>query len=123
MTINTTPPRHTPHQLRKLLEYNPTFGSLLWRERTADMFDGSDPAGRAERWNERHAHKEVVRSPKHKTISIQGTKYTYTRVVWAVAFGAWPTRQVNKNNGDPLDHRVGNMTTAGAAVPEVTRDV
>jgi len=98
----------TPEVIRQLFTYNPTSGSLCWRERALGCF--ATPRAYST-WNKRFADTEAG--------GVSGFGYLYVtiyvhlmlkhRVIWAYVYGEWPENQIDHINGDRLDNSISNL--------------
>lgn len=104
----------SPRVLRRLLEYIPETGELRWKERPAWMF----PRGRYNRkltaawWNKRYAGKDALTAANqfgYLNGSIFNKNIRSHRAIWALVHGAWPTGQIDHENGDRQDNRLQNL--------------
>lgn len=101
-----------PTLLRAILEYNPQDGRLFWRHRPAGMF--SKPAD-ANAWNARYAGRQAFTADDgggYRCGGIFGVRYLAHRVIWAMQTGAWPTEEVDHENGVHDDNRWENLRSA-----------
>jgi hypothetical protein len=94
--------------LRTLLDYDPTTGSLSWRERPADMF----PLRRLwKTWNSRYAGTPALATADntgYRHGCIFSRKVYAHRVAVALLNDAWPD-EVDHVNGDVADNRAVNL--------------
>lgn len=112
-----TKPLPSPEVLRQLLRYEPETGKLFWRERTPDMFVGSEmwPAdAQCRRWNTRFANQEAMATLNggYKHGAIARRNYQAHRVIWALVYGEWPATDIDHINGDKSDNRLVNLRKA-----------
>ena len=88
--------------LRALLRYDPDTGKLFWKER---------PEGQR-RWNTRYAGKEAftaLTSEGYRAGVIYRRKYNAHRVIWALHYGAWPTKEIDHVDRDRANNRISNL--------------
>lgn len=104
--------------LREALEYNPTTGLFLWKERPVWHFknDARWSAHQCQkRWNERYAGlKAFGHIGKNGYFSgvIDAKRLLAHRVAMAMLLGEWPSLHVDHINGDRLDNRRCNLRPA-----------
>lgn len=104
--------------LRELLRYEPETGKLYWLERPVEMFEDSatnTAAGISKWWNGRFAGKEAFTArgvENCRTGRIFGQLFYAHRVVWALHYGAWPPFDVDHEDGDRSNNRIGNLRDA-----------
>jgi len=92
----------TPEELRKRLRYDPHTGELGWRY-FPQAYQG---------WNKRCAGKpalSTINCHGYRHGSLNGHHLMAHRVVWAVAYGHWPSGDVDHINGDRSDNRLTNL--------------
>lgn len=99
--------------LRRLVDYNPKTGAVVWRLRHRRYFD-SDRACAA--WNSKLAGKPagtVSKNPKDKTAHLRcgilGTRYQLHRLIWLYHYGSWPVHGIDHDDGDGLNNRIQNL--------------
>lgn len=94
--------------LRSLLDYDPTTGRLIWKERPTSMF----PSVRAARvWNTRYAGREAFTSLDSKgyhQAGIFNKVYRAHRVIYALLHGEFDG-YIDHINGVRTDNREGNL--------------
>lgn len=89
----------TPEDLHRLLQYDPETGHLKWKVNAARRRKPGDIAG--------------CKSPDGRIlIGINGRLYKAHRIIWAMANGYWPEKQIDHINGDPSDNRLPNLREA-----------
>lgn len=104
-----------PHELIKLIRYEPETGKLFWRPRDpGDLHDTAPGHGhewKARNWNAAHAGKEIShrRRDGYITFQIRRRQYRAHRVAWAIYHGEWPNGVIDHINGVPDDNRISNL--------------
>lgn len=106
----------TPSMIRKIIDYDPDTGDMVWKERPREMF--STERG----WkitNTRCVGQPVVidsdvslpKAAQHVNISVKGTRYTFMAHIVAFCHyhGFWPNTHLRLVNGDPRDLRIANI--------------
>jgi hypothetical protein len=92
--------------LRQRLRYDPETGKLFWL-----YYDGHP-----QRWNTRYAGREALIS-KHESGCLEGRidnrHVKAHRAAWALHYGVWPDREIDHENHDASDNRIGNLRLAG----------
>ena len=107
----------TAEFVRKIIDYNPENGSLMWKPRTPDMFkDGGH--GReinCKGWNTRFANKQAgAKDPieGYLIIGIYGTLYRAHRIAWLYMTEEWPENDIDHKNLDRIDNTWSNLRQA-----------
>ena len=106
--------------LRRLVEYDPETGDMLWRERGPEWFQPG-PRRSAEHacrnWNSRYAGTKafnVAHGNGYRRGRLAGRDYYAHRVAWAVFTGSWPEHEIDHVNGKKADNRIVNLRDATA---------
>lgn len=104
----------SPEEFRKLVDYDPDSGRLVWKIRCPSTFtDGHrrSKEWKANNWNSARAGKNAgTLSPDgYIRINILGKQYRGHRVAWAVYHGEWPDNHLDHINGIRDDNRMSNL--------------
>jgi hypothetical protein len=111
MAVKELPP---PDLLRKVIDYCPDTGRMIWKKRGPELFDA--PAEHLQRvmnaWNSRFSDKAAClrKSTSGYYVScILGDRYAMHRIAWAMHYGVAPQGQIDHINGDRTDNRITNL--------------
>lgn len=110
-----------PEALHRFFRYDQDTGKLFWRARTPTDFTpkGTQSAERQCRWfNTRYAGQEAlcgVTRFGYLRGSFGGVPLLAHRVVWALAYGKWPSRDLDHINGNTGDNRLANLRCVSVA--------
>lgn len=99
----------TPEILRQLLDYDTDTGVLTWKLRPAELFSNKRQQNA---WNARYAGKPAltcVSKGGYLQGSIFNRNFQAHRVIWAIQTGAWPTGEIDHENGIRHENWWGNL--------------
>lgn len=111
-------PIPTPEALRKLLRYDEATGQLFWLPRTPETI--RNPGRRATdaclAWNRKWEGREAFTATRkgYKVGNINQRTFTAHRVIWAIAYGAWPENMIDHIDGDRANNRLLNLRDVSA---------
>lgn len=105
----------SPDVLRKLIDYDPSAGTMVWREREPSDFTAT-PGRTAQHqcalWNSNFSGRAVFSTAGpdgYLRSRVKGTTYVAHRVAWAIHFGEWPKGMLDHINGIRCDIRIANL--------------
>lgn len=110
-------PLPDPDLLRKLIEYRPDTGELIWRARTPDMF-AEGYRGREHVcavWNTKNAGKPALNVPRargHRSGTVLGQVHLAHRIAWAIHHGVSVFGLIDHRDGDGSNNRIRNLRLA-----------
>lgn len=112
----------TPELCRQLLRCEPEAGKLFWLPRPASMFKDSLCHGgvrtaqwAADCWNTNNAGSEAFTAQNESGYhvgAILGHNFRAHRVIWAIVHGVWPAHQIDHDDGNRANNRIGNLKAA-----------
>jgi len=111
----TAKPLPTIEMLHKLFVCDTEAGTILWRERTPDMFTkGKNTTEHTcNKWNSQHAGKDAlitVGKDGYKRGGILGKNYYAHRVIYKIHHGVEPI-EIDHTNGKRDDNRIINLSS------------
>jgi len=86
----------TLERVKELLNYDPETGLFTWLQRRNQIISAGDKAG-------------YVSTSGHISICIDSYRVLAHRAAWAIAYGEWPSTDIDHINGDPADNRIANL--------------
>jgi hypothetical protein len=107
----------TAERTRQLLSYDKGAGTLTWKTRTPDMFEGRKRAAETccKIWNRKFAGKRAGGHDCHKgyrTVAIEGGRYMEHRIIWLIVYGRWPKDQIDHSHGNKGKNTVDGLREA-----------
>lgn len=104
--------------LKRLLDYDPETGALIWKRRTSDFFEGSNKEAQCNAWNARYAGKPALNGDNGQGYahgSFLGRHLRAHRVVFFMVHGVWP-EEVDHIDGDRKNNRISNLRASCRAL-------
>lgn len=115
-TFGDLPPACLPF----LIDWKPETAQIFWKPRDPDLFLGChDPAeGCARAWNSKYAGKETfhrIGGHGYRVGRVINDDYLAHRVIWALAYGEWPSEQVDHIDGVRTNNKISNLRAVSNA--------
>lgn len=95
--------------LRKLFQYNPETGDLIWRVRPRGHFQ--DDAS-WKRWNTRYAGSVAGTKNVYTKVSINKYIFGSHRIIWVMQTGNLPSQTIDHRDRAGVNNRWGNLREA-----------
>jgi hypothetical protein len=86
----------TAEDVKKILDYHPNTGELVWRERIARCVQIGDIAG-------------CVDDHGYITVGIRKRIYKAHRLAWLITHGIWPNGLIDHIDGNKSNNRLNNL--------------
>jgi len=106
----------SPRVLRRLIDFDPETGEMVWKIRPVWMFKPHGHTGSrkhsAKFWNSRYAGTPALNAPMkvgYNEGTIFAIRVTAHRAMWALVHGKWPEGQIDHINGVQTDNRIENL--------------
>lgn len=103
--------------LRDIIAYSPSAGMLFWRPRTEETMFFKTSSVRS--WNLRNSGKLIGFGKLANRITIDGKMFTLGRVIWALHYGEWPSRQVCFRDRNYRNYKIDNLYVKEDPKPKV----
>jgi len=88
-----------------LFDYNPSTGVLTWRKDRSRTAKKGDEAGTLLQDKARRKSAPTA----YKVVRYKGKKYLVHHIVWLMAYGVWPKDEIDHEDGDGCNNRIGNL--------------
>lgn len=105
-----------PELLRRLIDYDPDTGLMVWRTRTPDMYSsGLLPQHSAEAkcasWNRQYDGRPALNVvlDQYRAGRVFDATILAHRAAWAIVHSAWPDGEVDHIDGNPTNNRISNL--------------
>jgi hypothetical protein len=101
-------------RLHELFQYDPDTGKLFWKPRS----EQSGPSKYVNQWNARNAGREAgwLERNGYRRVIVDDEFVMSHRVVWALAYGAWPTKEIDHLDQNRSNNTLGNLQEAGPQI-------
>lgn len=83
-------------EARRLFDYDPETGLLMWKIRTSSRVRVGEVAG-------------SFHTRGYRRVQVNNERYLLHRLVWFIYYGAWPEDQLDHVNRDRTDNRIANL--------------
>lgn len=83
-------------EFEKIIDYNPDTGKMCWRETMGRRAKAGAEIG--------HINRDGYRKVK-----IKGRTYLVHRLAWRLAYGVWPSNEIDHFDGDRLNNKLSNL--------------
>ena len=91
----------TAEDVKKILDYRPETGELVWRERTARCVRVGDVAGCVD------VHGYITVGIRK--LGVRKRIYKAHRLVWLIAHGSWPNGLIDHIDGNKSNNQLNNL--------------
>ena len=89
----------TQEYVKKLFNYNPETGDLIWKVSSSRNIKIEDIAG-------------TIISDGYLQVQINKKRYLVHRIIWLWNYGVFPKNQIDHKNRDAADNRIENLRDA-----------
>lgn len=105
-------------RIREVLSYDGTTGLLTWKPRVPDpmRLDAVRTERETRAWNTKHAGRTAGGTHgRYMAVQLDNLLIMAHRVAWALYTGAWPTGEIDHQDGDPTNNRIANLRDVSRA--------
>ena len=113
----------TQEYIRSLFDYDPSTGTLTWRERPKEHFQSTRLWRRhLTRWRGKEAGY-IDKSNGYRRVDIDGVGYRAHRVAWLHYHGELPASFIDHANGVRNDNRISNLRCVNRSQSNMNRSM
>ena len=99
MSNNPKPPSFSIEELRRTFRYDPETGALYWRISPNNHVPAGAQAGN-------------INNRGYLAVGFRGRSHQAHHIIWALLYGAWPTRQIDHDDRNRTNNRQNNLKVA-----------
>ena len=101
MTIGSSKTLITLEELRQVITYHPDTGDMTWRNNTTCKDRIGEKVGGVDKYSSGGAR-----------LQLYGVSYVYSRLIWFIMTGQWPSEPIKFVDGDNTNYKWANLCLA-----------